>query len=227
MSIKGSEYLTIVLHSIAQSFSIPVIAGLLLMTVIIFMELGNFIAERRRRKDVKMVELTKILSDIQENSSWQKNNLCQVVENSKLMKKQKDIIFDFMNKENISKDTKEILARDILDNEEYRMKKILDKTDLITKLGPVLGLMGTLIPLGPGLGALGQGDVQGLSQAVIIAFDTTVVGVAVGAISSMISKIRRRWYEKDINYMEKIMELIVGGEVLDKEEWEKKNAVTR
>lgn len=84
--------------------------------------------------------------------------------------------------------------------------------DLLAKLGPVLGLMGTLIPLGPGLAALGQGDVQGLSKAVIIAFDTTVVGVAVGAVAAFVSKVRRRWYEQDLRHMELLLELVVGGE---------------
>ncbi|QEK12942.1 MotA/TolQ/ExbB proton channel family protein [Crassaminicella thermophila] len=226
MSIPGSEYLTIVLHAIAQSFLIPVVVGLLLMILIVFMELGNFIAERQKRKEAKQVDLVEIFSDVKENLPWQKNNIYQVIENNGLTQRQKDLIYDFMSKENIGKSSRKILARDILDQEEFRMKKTLDKTDLITKLGPVLGLMGTLIPLGPGLAHLGQGDVVGLSEAVIIAFDTTVVGVAVGAIASLISKIRRRWYEKDINRMEVLLELIEGDEEIVEQE-EKKNTVRR
>ncbi len=104
------------------------------------------------------------------------------------------------------------MAQDILDREEFRFKQTLDKTDLLAKLSPVFGLMGTLIPLGPGLAALGQGDVRGLSEAVIIAFDTTVVGVAAGAVGALISRVRRRWYEQDLRYLELLLELVVGGE---------------
>ena len=56
--------------------------------------------------------------------------------------------------------------------------------------------MGTLIPMGPGLAALGSGDVTTLANAIIVAFDTTVVGIGSGAIAYVISKIRRRWYEE-------------------------------
>ncbi len=126
-----------------------------------------------------------------------------------------------MSKEKLETKQKKIISRDILDQEESRYEKILNKTDLICKLGPVLGLMGTLIPLGPGLAALGQGDILGLSEAVIIAFDTTVLGISVGAFSAVISKIRRGWYQKDLSYMENLMDLIEGSEKHVPEEQEK------
>lgn len=50
----------------------------------------------------------------------------------------------------------------------------------MAKLSPMLGLMGTLIPLGPGLAALGDGDVKILSTAMSVAFDTTVLGLLSG-----------------------------------------------
>ncbi|WP_129599039.1 MotA/TolQ/ExbB proton channel family protein [Anaerophilus nitritogenes] len=221
MNIVGSQWLTTILHAIAQSFLIPVILGLLFMVLFIFMEFGHFIAERQKRKEYKKNELVEVFCHVQDEV-WKKNNLCQVVEQSGLSKRQKDILLNYIEKKNIDQSAKKALAIDILDQEESRIKKILDKTDLITKLGPVLGLMGTLIPLGPGLGQLGQGDVAGLSESMIIAFDTTVVGVAAGALASMISKVRKRWYQKDLNRMEVLLELIDGGEEVA-QETEKKN----
>ena len=76
------------------------------------------------------------------------------------------------------------------------MAKSLEKVDIVTRIGPTLGLMGTLIPMGPGLAALGSGDVTTLATAIIVAFDTTVVGIGSGAVAYAISKIRRRWYEE-------------------------------
>ncbi|WP_053954844.1 MotA/TolQ/ExbB proton channel family protein [Inediibacterium massiliense] len=221
MNIVGSKSLTTILHAIAQSFLIPVIVFLLLMVLFIFMEFGNFIAEWQKRKENKKNELMEVFCQVQDEV-WKKNNLCQVVEKSGLPKRQKNVLLDYIEKKDIDVSSKKALAIDILDQEESRIKKILDKTDLITKLGPVLGLMGTLIPLGPGLGQLGQGDVAGLSESMIIAFDTTVVGVAAGALASIISKVRKRWYQKDLNRMEVLLELIDGGEEID-QETEKKN----
>lgn len=58
----------------------------------------------------------------------------------------------------------------------------------------MLGLMGTLIPLGPGLVALGSGDTQSLSQSLQFAFDTTVAGLATAIVCMLVTRVRRRWY---------------------------------
>ena len=51
------------------------------------------------------------------------------------------------------------------------------------QLGPILGLLGTLIPLGPGLAALGSGDIVTLVEALTVAFDTTVTGLVIGVLA--------------------------------------------
>lgn len=82
-----------------------------------------------------------------------------------------------------------------LDELEYQLKKRVERSDFVTRLGPMLGLMGTLIPLGPGLAALGQGDFQQLTQAITVAFDTTVLGLLVGVVGFISGRLRRRWYD--------------------------------
>ncbi|MEH6472306.1 MAG: MotA/TolQ/ExbB proton channel family protein [Halopseudomonas sp.] len=79
---------------------------------------------------------------------------------------------------------------------EYRLRRRVERSDFVTRLGPMLGLMGTLIPLGPGLAALGLGDFGQLTSAITIAFDTTVLGLLVGMTGFVISRLRRRWYDK-------------------------------
>ena len=81
-------------------------------------------------------------------------------------------------------------------------KKRIDRADFITRLAPMLGLMGTLIPLGPGLAALGDGDVKILSSAMSVAFDTTVLGLLAGMTGFIISRLRKRWYDKALSLME-------------------------
>ncbi|MGD9623599.1 MAG: MotA/TolQ/ExbB proton channel family protein [Arcobacter sp.] len=81
-------------------------------------------------------------------------------------------------------------------------KKRIERADFITRLAPMLGLMGTLIPLGPGLAALGDGDVKILSTAMSVAFDTTVLGLFCGMIGFVIARLRRRWYDKALSIME-------------------------
>ena len=62
---------------------------------------------------------------------------------------------------------------------------------MIAKLGPMFGLLGTLIPLGPGIVALGQGDTATLAGSLGVAFDTTIVGVISAAVACVISNVRR------------------------------------
>ncbi len=212
MNIPGSEYLTKILHAAAQSLLIPVVLGLLFFLVIAFTELGTFVAEAKRRKANKPVNMMEVFHDVGNIAPWQMKNLQKVIDSSSLLPRQKKPLTDLLARAHLSIEVRKLIARDILDREEFRAKKVLGKTDLLAKLGPVLGLMGTLIPLGPGLAALGQGDVRGLSEAVIIAFDTTVAGIAAGAVAALISKVRRRWYEQDLGNMELLLELVVGGE---------------
>lgn len=78
---------------------------------------------------------------------------------------------------------------------ETLARKRIERADLIARVGPMLGLMGTLIPLGPGLAALGQGELQTLASAVTVAFDTTVLGLLAGIIGFVLGRLRRRWYD--------------------------------
>lgn len=78
----------------------------------------------------------------------------------------------------------------------------LERADLLARIPPMLGLMATIIPLGPGLAALGQGDPAKLAAAVTVAFDATVLGLVAGIAGLLIGKLRRRWYEEVLEQME-------------------------
>jgi len=71
----------------------------------------------------------------------------------------------------------------------------------------MLGLMGTLIPISPALVGLAQGDVQTLSDNLVIAFSTTVVGLLIGGIGYVISTVRERTYLQDIGDIEYALEI--------------------
>ncbi len=89
---------------------------------------------------------------------------------------------------------------------EIAMAKKLETTRHLAIVGPMLGLMGTLIPLGPALMGLAEGDVEQLASNLVIAFATTVLGLFSGAIGFSLTMIRRRWYQQDINDIECILD---------------------
>ncbi len=81
-------------------------------------------------------------------------------------------------------------------------RRRLERSDLLARIPPMLGLMATIIPLGPGLAALGQGNPAQLASAVTVAFDATVLGLVAGIGGLLIGKLRRRWYEELLEAME-------------------------
>lgn len=72
----------------------------------------------------------------------------------------------------------------------------------MTRIGPLLGLMGTLIPLGPALVALAGGDVAVLARKMEVAFATTVVGLVIGAIGFMLHQTTQRWAMDDLSLLD-------------------------
>ena len=80
-------------------------------------------------------------------------------------------------------------------------KRRIERADFITRIAPMLGLMGTLIPLGPGLSALGSGDISVLTTAMTVAFDTTIIGLLAGVIGFVLGRMRRRWYDNAIEQL--------------------------
>ena len=80
-------------------------------------------------------------------------------------------------------------------------RRRLERADLLARLPPMLGLMATIIPLGPGLAALGQGQPALLASAITTAFDATVLGLAAGMVGLVLGKLRRRWYEELLEEM--------------------------
>ncbi|MFW5759423.1 MAG: MotA/TolQ/ExbB proton channel family protein [Cyclobacteriaceae bacterium] len=96
----------------------------------------------------------------------------------------------------------------LLDEFELACQKDLSGSQTLAKLGPVLGLMGTLIPMGPALVGLAAGDVESMATNMQVAFSTTVIGLFTGAVGFIIMQIKKRWYAADISNLEFITELL-------------------
>lgn len=85
---------------------------------------------------------------------------------------------------------------------EALARKRIGRADMAARVGPTLGLMGTLIPLGPGIAAMGRGDFATLAEAVATAFDTTVLGLLIGLAGYLIGRWRRVAYDAALNALE-------------------------
>jgi len=102
--------------------------------------------------------------------------------------------------------TTRVRALKVLADAEQAAIRRLDKTRVLIRIGPMLGLMGTLIPISPALVGLAQGDTQTLSTNLVTAFSTTVVGLLIGALAYIVSLIRERAYAQDLADLEYVLE---------------------
>lgn len=194
VSIPGSELLTATLNVVSQSLQIPVIIFLLIFAVFAVFAFGGLISDYNSRKRLSRDYKEKLVFSLVNANSV--DELTNIVESSEIFESQKEVLLKVINSHSLSSDSREAWAINLIEEEEVAMAKSLEKIDIVTRIGPTLGLMGTLIPMGPGLAALGSGDVSTLASAIIVAFDTTVVGIGSGAVAYVISKVRRRWYEE-------------------------------
>lgn len=76
--------------------------------------------------------------------------------------------------------------------------KRLENTSLTSKVAPMLGLVATMIPMGPALKALSNGNVQGISENLSIAFAAVIFALMTASITYWITIVRRRWYAHEI-----------------------------
>ena len=205
MIIQGTEALTSFIHIISESLLTPVVIILVIFVVLVILSLGEMINERLSRKPIKSGEFEKLVRDISFSKSPSK--IEDYVNESNLFDWQKDILVKIAKNHDIGVKARKALASELISSEETRLIKVTNKTDILVRLGPILGLLGTLIPLGPGLAALGSGDITTLAESLTIAFDTTVTGLAVGGVAYLISKFKKQWYESDLIDVETLAEV--------------------
>ncbi len=88
------------------------------------------------------------------------------------------------------------------DMEIFAYKK-LERISIITRVAPMLGLVATMIPMGPALKALSSGNVQGISDNLTVAFGAVIFALITASITYWITSVRKRWYAQEIReYLE-------------------------
>lgn len=207
LSIPGGEFLTGSLDVISQSLTIPVLVILLVIVIITIITLGGAISEYTSRKKVPVGVIRDLIYDI--NASQSVDELKSVISNADIPKSQKKVLTEIASSESLGDSSREALARKLFEFEEEKTIESLRKTDIITRLGPTIGLMGTLIPMGPGLAALGAGDINTLASSLTVAFNTTIVGIGSSALCYFIGKLRSSWYDRYLSDLDALIDAVL------------------
>ena len=180
-----------ILRAVSGALEVPVVVLLVLFLLAAVALVGWLISEyctERRHLKVALPALMEQLRTADDREA--------VIEQSGLLRRQKDALLELLRHPDFTDATREALAVELLEREQDRYDNIVKLSELLARLAPMLGLLGTLIPLGPGIIALGQGDTYTLSTSLLTAFDTTIAGLVAAAFAIVVSSIRRRWYRE-------------------------------
>ena len=182
-----------ILRAVATAMNIPVIVILIIFLLCAAALIGWILAEYFTERRHMKISLPALLEEL--NGT---DDLKGAIEASGLLRRQKDALKELASHPDFSPELRESLAVRLLDAEQARYARIVHVSELLSRLAPMFGLLGTLIPLGPGIIALGQGDTFTLSSSMLTAFDTTIAGLLAAAVAMVVSAVRRSWY-RDYN----------------------------
>lgn len=192
------NFISDILYWISTGLLVPVIVLLIILFCRAILLAGSFYGQYlsiRKTETLLRNELSKLTPDTVEELS------------SKLPENSRSLVITYMRQVLDARDTPAQVQR-LLANFEIAADKDLAISKTLTKLGPILGLMGTLIPMGPALAGLVSGDIASMAYNMQIAFATTVVGLVAGAVGFLTQQVKQRWYLQDMTNLEFISELL-------------------
>ena len=195
------------MRAIASAMENPVIILLLLLRAVTIFLIGWLISEiftEHRHLKEKLPHLVDVLNETKTSEETK-----EAVRKSRLLKRQRNALLELLSHPDITPLMRESLAARIVEEEQNVYSRRIRISDIIAKIGPILGLLGTLIPLGPGIIALGQGDTITLSSSLLTAFDTTILGLLSAGTAMVISTIRKSWYNNYMSVLETLAECIL------------------
>ena len=186
------EQISHALFWISNGLLVPVIVLLLLLLLRALLLLGGFFGEFYQRMKLQKT-LAELLEAMTPDNARGQLSLLPEPRNHPLLRSLKKL-------EEHDRDA--AYCERLLANYEVDAEKELGRSRMFVKLGPMLGLMGTLIPMGPALVSLAGGDISSMAYNMQVAFATTVVGMLIAAIGVITLQIKQRWYAREWNDLE-------------------------
>ncbi len=91
---------------------------------------------------------------------------------------------------------------------EERLRHGLDGPRALVKVGPSLGLIGTLIPMGSSLAAMAGGNLNAMAGQMVVAFTSTIIGLATGTVAYGLVALRQSWVSASIREQRYLAEVV-------------------
>jgi biopolymer transport protein ExbB/TolQ len=167
------------MYQVSDIFLAPVLISLLVLFVYALFSLGSFFAKIwQRNSNARSYE--KAQEELNSVGGYELfNHYAQAVK-----AKTKNLSFD--------------------DLEVFALKK-LETVRLVTRISPMLGLIATMIPMGPALKSLADGNIQGISDNLVIAFSSVIFGLVIATITFWVATVEKRWLAVELLDCQKLM----------------------
>ena len=155
--------------SVSEILMAPVLLAIFVLFIYAFFALGHFISQYLARKQGR--------SDYQQQLKQESANKVAgyTIHNY------------FVQNPKASEDELEVFA----------LKK-LEKLRIVTRIAPMLGLIATMIPMGPALKALSDGNIQGISENLIVAFAAVIWGLVISTLTFWPASVKKRWFADEL-----------------------------
>lgn len=192
------SYITDILYWISTGLLVPVIVLLIALFVRSLLLIGSFFGQYiaiRKTEALLRIEFDALTAENMDTLA------------DRLPKKSNTLVVKSIRKIMEDKDSPAHVSR-LLADYEILADKDLATSKTLSKMGPMLGLMGTLIPMGPALVGLSTGDIASMAYNMQVAFATTVVGLFAAAIGFITQQVKQRWYLQDMTNLEFLSEML-------------------
>jgi biopolymer transport protein ExbB/TolQ len=196
------------LYDVSEALRVPVLVLALLALVVVIVEVGALLVELRRRRARSLWHLEEAVEAARAQLAAGHRDgalaaLLPIAWNSEMAAALQGVL------EQCGRPDAEARIAKRLAEYDYRSLRRLERTRILVRMGPALGLMGTLIPLSPALAGLADGDVATLTENLRVAFSVTVAGLLIGAIAFAISLVRDRLYAQDYSDVEYVAATLI------------------
>jgi biopolymer transport protein ExbB/TolQ len=189
------------LYDVSDVLRIPVLILAVIALVVVIVEAGSLLTEMRRRRYRSLVRLEAAVESCRAAlAAGQPTEALRALRPFAWNPLMEEAFGGIV--EQIGRPDAEARIAKRLAEYDYRSLRRLERTRILVRMGPALGLMGTLIPLSPALAGLADGDVATLTDNLRVAFSVTVAGLLIGAIAFGISLVRDRLYAQDFSDVE-------------------------
>lgn len=193
-----------ILFEVSEALRFPVLTLAVLALVVVLVELGALLAElyaRRRRSAARLENaVDEVRAALARGDREGARDRIEALGFNSRMRETLGAIVELRD----HPDAGERIPKRVAEF-DYRSLRRLERTRILVRAGPALGLMGTLIPLSPALAGLARGDVEQLTRDLRVAFSVTVAGLLIGMIAFAISLVRDRLYAQDYSDVEYVM----------------------